>query len=125
MAKKPSTRAKSQNKGKKLPTGYPLPLDFQPVADFREKVDVTLKRVGKTQRPTVITRNGRPSAVLISPEAYTKFEEDRESIEVMRSVRRGREEFAKGKCMTLDDAAAWLRERQSQRIAAGRARKSA
>lgn len=125
MPRKTSTKKTKPNSGAKLPPGYPMPLDYQPFADFREKIDVTIRRVGKTQRPTVITRNGRPSVVLISPETFTKFEEDRESIEVMRAVRRGREEFAKGKCMTLDEAAHWLRARQAQRIAAGRTRKSA
>lgn len=125
MARKPSARAKSQNKGKKLPPGYPPPLDFQPVSDFREKVDVTLRRVGKTQRPTVITRNGRPSEVLISPEAYSKFEEDRESIEVMRAVRRGREDMAKGRCIPADEAFARIRARLEKQVAGRQARKSA
>lgn len=44
--------------------------DFVPVSDFKAQAADLLKRVGDTRKPLVITQNGRPAGVLLSPAAY-------------------------------------------------------
>jgi prevent-host-death family protein len=44
--------------------------DFVPVSDFKAQAAEMLKRIGDTRKPLVITQNGRPAGVLLSPAAY-------------------------------------------------------
>jgi prevent-host-death family protein len=44
--------------------------DFVPVSDFKAQAADLLKRVSDTRKPLVITQNGRPAGVLLSPAAY-------------------------------------------------------
>jgi prevent-host-death family protein len=47
--------------------------DFVPVSEFKAQAADLLKRVSDTRKPLVITQNGRPAGVLLSPAAYDEL----------------------------------------------------
>ena len=46
--------------------------DVVPVGEFRAKTKQWLARAGKTGQPVVITQNGRPAGVLLSPAEFDR-----------------------------------------------------
>ncbi len=60
--------------------------DFVPVSEFKAQAADLLKRVGDTRKPLVITQNGRPAGVLLSPAAYDDL---MERTEFVASVKTG------------------------------------
>lgn len=71
-------------------------------AHLSELVD---KVVGEHER-FVLTRNGRPAAVLVSPDELEALEETVDILQdrkLVESIRRSREEAAKGKRLRLED----------------------
>jgi antitoxin YefM len=71
-------------------------------AHLSELVD---KVVGEHQR-FILTRNGRPAAVLLSPDELESLEETVEIIQdkrLLESIRRSRREAAQGKRLRLKD----------------------
>jgi prevent-host-death family protein len=71
-------------------------------AHLSELVD---KVVGEHER-FVLTRNGRPAAVLVSPDELEALEETVDILQdpkLMASIRRSREEAAKGERIRLED----------------------
>ncbi len=71
-------------------------------AHLSELVD---KVVGEHER-FVLTRNGRPAAVLVSPDELESLEETVEILQdrsLLASIRRSRSEAAEGKRLRLED----------------------
>jgi prevent-host-death family protein len=81
--------------------------DIFPLGVFKTKASNILKQLHKSQRPVVITQNGNPTAVLITPESYDSLIEDKQFTE---AVREGLEDSVAGRVIddekltkTLDD----------------------
>jgi prevent-host-death family protein len=49
--------------------------DIVPLSEFKAKASEWLKKLARTGSPVVITRNGRPAAVLVSPSAFDALTE--------------------------------------------------
>jgi prevent-host-death family protein len=49
--------------------------DVLPLGDFKTHASSVLRRLKDSQRPVVITQNGRPAAVLITPEEFDRMHE--------------------------------------------------
>ena len=49
--------------------------DVVPVGEFKSQASRVLRQLKATHRPVVITHNGRPAAVLITPEEYDRLNE--------------------------------------------------
>ncbi|WP_211341989.1 type II toxin-antitoxin system Phd/YefM family antitoxin [Chlorobaculum thiosulfatiphilum] len=47
--------------------------DIIPLGEFKTGLSTCLKRVQTTGHPLIITQNGRPAGVLLSPEEYDKL----------------------------------------------------
>ena len=60
--------------------------DILPLGDFKTQASRVLRQLKDSQRPVVITQNGRPAAVLITPEEFDRMHE-RESF--LAAVREG------------------------------------
>jgi antitoxin YefM len=78
-----------------------------PLAEAKAKLSRLVDRVEKTDEEVLITRNGRPVAVLVSPDEYESWKETREiqsDREFMREIRRGLRELKKkrGRIYTLE-----------------------
>jgi prevent-host-death family protein len=70
-----------------------------PLAEAKAKLSRLVDRVEKTDEEILITRNGRPVAVLVSPDEYESWKETRaiqSDPELMREIRRGLRELKKG-----------------------------
>jgi prevent-host-death family protein len=44
--------------------------DILPIGEFKTHVSQVVRQLRRSQRPVVITQNGRPAAVLITPEDF-------------------------------------------------------
>lgn len=44
--------------------------DILPIGEFKTHASRVLRKLQESQRPVVITQNGRPAAVLITPEEF-------------------------------------------------------
>lgn len=60
--------------------------DVLPIAEFKAQASGVLRKLRQHHRPVVITQNGRPAAVLITPE---EFDQMREREHFMAAVREG------------------------------------
>jgi len=49
-----------------------------PVSDLRQDAAAVLRQIRDSDGPTVITQRGRAAAILLSPEAFAKSENERE-----------------------------------------------
>lgn len=58
--------------------------DIVPLAQFKARASEVLRRLRTVQRPIVITQNGRPSAVLITPEQFDELNQHQRFLEAVR-----------------------------------------
>jgi antitoxin YefM len=78
-----------------------------PLAEVKAKLSRLIDEVGATDEQIVITRNGRPAAVLVSPDEYEGWKETqaiRSDRELMAEIRRGLQALRRGgKTYTLEE----------------------
>jgi antitoxin YefM len=78
-----------------------------PLAEVKARLSSLVDRVAKTDEEILITRNGRPVAVLVSPDEYEGWKETqaiRSDREFMAEIRRGLLQLRKGgKIYTLEE----------------------
>jgi len=78
-----------------------------PFVEARAKLSLLVDRVAAMDEEILITRNGRPAAVLVSPDEYERWKETRairSDRELMTEIRRGlRGLRKKGKIYTLEE----------------------
>jgi antitoxin YefM len=70
-----------------------------PLAEAKAQLSRLVDRVEKTDEEVLITRNGRPVAILVSPDEYESWKETRaiqSDKELMKEIRRGLRELKKG-----------------------------
>lgn len=79
--------------------------DVFPLGVFKSKASGILKQLNHSQRPVVITQNGSPAAVLITPETYDEMVSKQE---FMASVEQGLKDYATGDRMNDDDLTEFL-----------------
>jgi prevent-host-death family protein len=75
-----------------------------PLGEFKAQAAKLLKRIGETGQPVVITQNGRPAGVLLSPREYDRIQERQRFLE---SIAAGLSDAESGRTMTKME----LRER--------------
>lgn len=49
--------------------------NFVPVSEFKAQAAEWLRKIGEGGAPLVVTQNGKPAGVLLSPEAYDELTE--------------------------------------------------
>lgn len=49
--------------------------DFVPVSEFKARAAEWLRKAGETGAPIVVTQNGKPAGVLLSPELFDEITE--------------------------------------------------
>jgi antitoxin YefM len=78
-----------------------------PLAEVKARLSSLVDHVARTDEEILITRNGRPAAVLVSPDDYEGWKETqaiRSDPEFMAEIRRGLRALKKGaKIYTLDE----------------------
>ncbi len=86
--------------------------DIVPVSDFKAKASEWLKRIKGSGHPLVITQNGRPAGVLLSPAAFDELTERHQFVD---AVQEGMADERAGRSFTSDE----VFEAIEKRIAAG------
>src|SRR5436309_12874472 len=79
--------------------------DILPLAEFKTQASRVLRQLKESQRPVIITQNGRPAAVLISPH---DFDQMRERDGFMAAVREALADSEAGRVFGEDGAGRML-----------------
>ena len=74
--------------------------DVVPVSDFKAQASEWLRRVTGSGRPLVITQNGKPAGVLLSPAAFDQLA-DRQQF--LAAVQEGMADERAGRSYTTDE----------------------
>ena len=82
--------------------------DIVPIGEFKAHASQMLKRVRSSNRPMVITQNGKPSAVLITPEEFDALSERHRFI---AAVEEGIRDADGGRMLTSEELERELNER--------------
>jgi prevent-host-death family protein len=77
-----------------------------PLGEFKAKAAQILRELGDSNEPLIITQNGRPAAVMLSPAA---FEEVRERQRLLEAVAEGIADLDEGRVVDHKDVRAWLK----------------
>ncbi len=73
--------------------------DIIPIGEFKKQMTRWLKTAKTTRRPLVITQNGKPAAVVISPEEFDKMEYTKR---FMQSVNQGLKDVNSGNVLDTE-----------------------
>ena len=88
--------------------------DIVPIAEFKAQSATWLKHVRTSGHPVVITQNGKPAGVLISPEEFDRIQS--QYTEFVRSeIRAGETAIAEGRVYTTDEVKKHLEARRKAR----------
>lgn len=82
--------------------------DIVPIGEFKAHASQMLKRVRSSNRPLVITQNGKPSAVVITPEEFDALSERRRFI---AAIEDGIRDADAGRTVTTEELERELEER--------------
>ena len=58
--------------------------DIVPLADFKAQASRLFRQLRREQRPVIITQNGKPAAVLITPEEFDRMQERERFLDAVR-----------------------------------------
>ncbi|MEO6050461.1 MAG: type II toxin-antitoxin system Phd/YefM family antitoxin [Pyrinomonadaceae bacterium] len=78
-----------------------------PVSDLQRQAAQVLIDVNASSDPIIITQRGRASAVVVSAKRYAEIEEDLaalDDLELEEMIRKGLQEKAEGKMISLEEA---------------------
>ncbi len=73
--------------------------DVVTLAEFKNQAPTLLERIGQSSQPLVITQNGKPAAVMLSPAEYDRIQEFQSS-QFVASVNRGIADADAGRVLT-------------------------
>lgn len=82
--------------------------DVLPIGEFKTQASSVLRKLKQSQRPVVITQNGKPAAVLITPE---EFDQMRERERFVAAVQEGLADSKAGRVLEDDEVERMLDER--------------
>ena len=83
-----------------------------PLGEFKAQAAKLLKRIGESGQPMVITQNGRPAGVLLSPREYDRIQERQRFLE---SIAAGLADAESGRTMNTMELRERLRVWRSDR----------
>lgn len=89
-----------------------------PVRELRARLSELLDDVADRRDHVLVTRNGRPAAVLVPIDEYAALEETAEILsdpDALAAIEEGLGELSRGETVTLEDLRAELDERRSGR----------
>lgn len=77
--------------------------DIVTLAEFKNQAPTLLERINNSSQPLLITQNGKPAAVLLSPAEFDRIQEQ-ESSRFVTAVIRGLQDADTGKILTSSQA---------------------
>lgn len=81
--------------------------DIVPVGEFKTGISKWLRSIKDRNHPVIITQNGKPAGVLITPEEYDKLAYTQE---FKQSIHRGLEDIESGNTYTTDEVKSILKK---------------
>jgi len=87
--------------------------DIIPVGEFKTGISKWLRSIRDNNRPIVITQNGRPAGVLISPEEYDKLVYNKMFTE---SINHGIQDIKSGNIFSTSELKNKLQESRKNRM---------
>jgi len=81
--------------------------DIIPIGEFKTKIAKWFKSIQETGQPLIITQNGRPAGVLLSPQEYDELIYRRS---FLLSVDRGIDDAENGRLFTAEEVMSKLLE---------------
>jgi len=81
--------------------------DIIPIGEFKTKIAKWFKSIQETGQPLIITQNGRPAGVLLSPKEYDELIYRRS---FLLSVDRGIDDAENGRLLTTEEVISKLFE---------------
>lgn len=87
---------------------FQLSEDVLPIGEFKTHAAQVFRKLRANQRPVVITQNGKPAGVLITPE---EFDQIREQERVRAAVREGLADVEAGREVDDEDLDEYFAER--------------
>jgi prevent-host-death family protein len=85
-----------------------LARDVLPIGKFKGRMSEMIRRVRTEGRPLVVTLNGEPAAVLVSPEEYDRMTSARR---VRRDISEGLADVAAGRSLSDEALTTWADQR--------------
>jgi prevent-host-death family protein len=82
--------------------------DIVPISDFKAQASEWLRKLGESGQPLVITQNGKPAGVLLSPES---FDELTEKVRFIASIEEGLEDARAGRTHPHSEVVGELKKR--------------
>lgn len=73
--------------------------DIITLAEFKNSAATILKQICNSSQPVLITQNGKPAGVILSPAEFDRIQEQ-ESVRFMAAVNRGIKDADDGKILT-------------------------
>ncbi|MGH7492697.1 MAG: type II toxin-antitoxin system Phd/YefM family antitoxin [bacterium] len=89
--------------------------DIVPLGEFKAELSKWMRSVQQSGQPVIITQNGRPAGVLLSPK---DFDELRQSKLFIDSVRRGVDDASSGRVFDTERLRQELEKRRQKRLVA-------
>jgi len=86
--------------------------DIIPIGEFKKQMANWLKTTKNTGRPLIITQNGKPAAVVVSPEDFDNMEYTRN---FMQSVNQGLKDISSGKAFNTEQLKNELKKLRASR----------
>ncbi|MEA3332398.1 MAG: type II toxin-antitoxin system Phd/YefM family antitoxin [Pseudomonadota bacterium] len=86
--------------------------DIVPIGDFKASLPKYLKNAQNTGHPLIITQNGRPAGVLLSPSEYDKLTHNRS---FLKSLNQGLTDCESGSVYSTTELRAELIKKRSLR----------
>ncbi len=95
---------------------YTVEMDAVPVRELRNDLSHVIDRVADLRQHVVVTRRGRPAAVLIPVDEYDALEETAEILSdsaTLRAIDRGLRDIERGETVSLEQVREELRHRRN------------
>lgn len=83
--------------------------DIYPLSDFQRNTRQHLQRMKENQRPSILTVNGKPEAVVVNAAVFEEMRDRLEHLDNVEKMRAAIEEADEGKRVSTEDAFAAAR----------------
>lgn len=90
---------------------FDLTRDFQSLTDFRRKTASFARDLQRSNRPLVLTVNGKPGLVVQSAEAYQRLLDIAAHSDASEGIRQGLEDSARGRTKPAREVFAAIRRK--------------
>ena len=86
--------------------------DIIPIGEFKKQMTKWLRTAKNTGHPLIITQNGKPAAVVLSPEEFDKMEYQ---MRFLKSVNKGLKDVESGDVLSTDQIKTELKKQRLSR----------